>query len=156
MNRLVILTALAALAFPRAGDAQTSAPSGVWLTQNGDAQVRIADCGGALCGTIVWVKDAVDPQTGRPLTDKHNPDPSKRDRAIVGTTIMFGMRPSGAGRWSGRFYNTRDGGTYDGNLIITGDATVKAEGCMLICMGETWQKIDPARPVTAGKKNGKA
>jgi len=159
MKTHVATLALAAglLALPLAGHAQGSAPNGVWLTQDGDAHVRIAGCGDALCGTIVWVKDPIDSETGRPETDKHNPDPAKRNRSIVGTTIMFGMRPSGAGRWSGQFYNTRDGQTYAGNLIVTGDTTVKAEGCMIICMGENWRKVDAARPVTAGKKkNGKA
>jgi uncharacterized protein (DUF2147 family) len=158
MKTLATLALAAGLfALPLTAHAQGAAPSGVWLTQDGDAQVRIASCGDALCGTIIWIKDPADPETGRPLTDKRNPDPAKRDRSIVGTTIMFGMRPSGSGRWSGKFYNTRDGQTYDGNLIVTGDATVKAEGCMLICMGETWQKVENATPATAGKKkNGKA
>ena len=159
MKTLAAPLALAAglLAFSAAGHGQDSAPSGIWLTQDGDAHVRIANCGDALCGTIVWIRDAIDPETGRPLTDKNNPDPARRNQSIVGTTIMYGMRPSGAGRWSGRFYNTRDGQTYSGNLILSGETTVKAEGCMLICMGETWQKIESAKPVTAGKKkNGKA
>jgi uncharacterized protein (DUF2147 family) len=158
MKRFVAAFALGGglLALAPAGHAQGSAPSGVWLTQDGDAQVRIDTCGDTLCGTIIWIKNPVDPETGRPLTDRRNPDPAKRSRSIVGTTIMFGMRPNGPGRWSGHFYNTRDGGTYDGNLIITGDTTVKAEGCMLICMGETWQKIENAKPAMMGKKGRKA
>lgn len=159
MKRLLAPLTLVAglLGLPLAGHAQGAIPDGVWLTQDRDAHVRIANCGDALCGTIIWIKDPIDPETDRPLTDKRNPDPAKRERSVVGTTIMFGMRPSGAGRWSGRFYNTRDGQTYEGNLIVTGDATVKAEGCMIICMGETWQKIDAPRPAAAGKKkNGKA
>src|SRR5882724_9699894 len=60
-----------------AAPANAQSPAGVWLTKDQDAQVRIADCGGAICGTIVWLKEAIDKQTGKPPTDGHNPDPAK-------------------------------------------------------------------------------
>ena len=31
-------------------------PVGTWLSADGEGKIRIADCGGALCGTIVWLK----------------------------------------------------------------------------------------------------
>ena len=130
---------------PAAAMAQTSGPTGVWLTQKGDAQVRVAPCGGALCGTIVWLRDPIDPETGRPVADKHNPDPARRASPMLGTQIMFGMRPSGADRWSGHFYNGEDGKTYEGNLVLLGPQSVKVEGCLIgICMGETWQRVGNA------------
>lgn len=136
-----------ALMLPARGES----PLGVWLTKDQDAHVRIAECGGALCGTIVWLKDPIDDATGRPMTDKHNPDPAKRDRPILGIHVMYGMHPSGPGKWSGHFYNSDDGRTYGGNLIMLGSSTVKVEGCLIICMGETWHRVattaKPARPV---------
>jgi uncharacterized protein (DUF2147 family) len=130
--------------------ARAEGPLGTWLTKDADAHVRIADCGGTLCGTIVWLKDPIDDATGRPPTDKHNPDPGKRDRPVLGIQVMYGMQPSGPDRWSGRFYNSDDGNTYAGNLIMLGPSTVKVEGCLIICMGETWHRVDttakPARP----------
>lgn len=136
--------------------AQSANPAGVWLTQSGDARVRIAQCGSALCGTIVWLKNAVDQETGRPPTDKRNPDPARRDTPIMGLQIMFGMMPSGADRWSGRFYHTEDGKVYAGNLVVTGPDTVKAEGCMIgICMGETWQRVEGPKPTAATKARRK-
>src|SRR5215470_12542912 len=70
-------------------------PSGTWLTEGEAATVRIASCGVELCGTIVALKEPNDPATGRPKTDKNNPDASKRNRPVVGTTIVFGMKPNG-------------------------------------------------------------
>jgi uncharacterized protein (DUF2147 family) len=131
--------------------ARAEGPRGIWLTKDADAHVRIADCGGALCGTIVWLKDPIDDATGRPMLDKHNPDPVKRNRPILGISVMYGMRPSGPGKWSGHFYNSDDGKTYVGNLLVLDRSTVKVEGCLIICMGETWHRVDttakPARPV---------
>jgi uncharacterized protein (DUF2147 family) len=34
-----------------------SSPMGVWIDHTGRGAVEIADCGGKLCGRIVWVKD---------------------------------------------------------------------------------------------------
>ena len=45
---------LIAAAAPAA--AQKLSPAGTWLSQTGDTRVRIAPCGGQLCGTIAWVK----------------------------------------------------------------------------------------------------
>ena len=34
-----------------------SSPIGVWIDHTGRGAVEITDCGGKLCGRIVWVKD---------------------------------------------------------------------------------------------------
>jgi uncharacterized protein (DUF2147 family) len=43
----------------RAGDASASispSPIGVWATENGFSRVKIEDCGGKLCGALIWLK----------------------------------------------------------------------------------------------------
>lgn len=126
-----------------AAGAHAQSPLGLWLTKDADAHVRIAECGGGLCGTIIWLKDPIDDATGKPMTDKYNPDPTKRDRPVLGLQVMYGMQPNSPGRWSGRFYNSDDGKTYDGNLIVLGADSIRVEGCfLLICMGETWRRVD--------------
>ena len=32
-------------------------PVGTWLTEGGKSRVRVVNCGGNLCGTIVWLKE---------------------------------------------------------------------------------------------------
>jgi uncharacterized protein (DUF2147 family) len=117
---------------------------GNWLTENGRSRVRIADCGGALCGTIVWLKEPNDPETGRPKTDKNNADAGKRARPLVGVPIVLGMKPSGTDKWSGQVYNAEDGKTYSGNITAQGPNALKLEGCALgglICKGQTWTRV---------------
>ena len=119
-------------------------PSGTWLTETGTSRVRIANCGGALCGTITWLKVPNDPDTGKPKTDKNNADESKRSRPLIGVAIVLGMKPSGAERWSGQVYNAQDGKTYSGNLMQTGADSLKLEGCALgglICKSQTWTRV---------------
>jgi uncharacterized protein (DUF2147 family) len=116
---------------------------GNWLTENGRSRVRIADCGGALCGTIVWLKEPNDPETGRPKTDKNNADASKRGRPLIGVPVVLSMKPSGADKWTGQVYNAEDGKTYSGNITAQGANALKLEGCALgglICKGQTWTR----------------
>ena len=42
----------ASVAGAAAGDAQ-----GIWLRDSGASKVRIAPCGEALCGAIIWLKE---------------------------------------------------------------------------------------------------
>ena len=65
-------------------------PKGLWLAQDG-AHVKVGPCGAALCATIATPKSAYDPETGRPWTDKHNPDPAQRGRPLVGVWFGAGL-----------------------------------------------------------------
>ncbi len=121
------------------GSAYAAEPIGIWLTQKGDARIRVSHCGKALCGTVVWIKDAIDPQTGKPPVDEKNPDPTKRKRRIIGIRI-FTMSPDGQGGWAGSIYNSDDGQTYNGKLALHGDQ-LEVDGCVgVLCGGEMWRR----------------
>jgi uncharacterized protein (DUF2147 family) len=124
-----------------AAPAGAADPTGVWLTKNRDARVRVADCGDSLCGTIVWLAQPIDPATGRPATDKSNTDPSRRNRPMVGVRI-FGMQRIGNDTWAGPIYNADDGRTYNGSVVLLGPAQLKIEGCLaLFCDFEIWARV---------------
>jgi len=132
-----------ALILAMAAPARAADPKGLWLTAEGDAKIRIADCGGALCGTIAWLKQEYDTDTGRPPLDKQNPDASKRKRPLLGIMILLGMQPSGPETWTGSIYNADDGNTYQGKITPTGPATLKVEGCALgACQAENWTRTN--------------
>jgi uncharacterized protein (DUF2147 family) len=103
---------------------------GTWLTGDKEGQVRIVNCGGALCGNLVWLKEPNDPATGRPKTDKHNADASKQSRPLLG-------------QWSGEVYNAEDGKTYSGSFTLTGPDTADLKGCVLsiLCKSQTWTRV---------------
>src|SRR5262249_31748974 len=118
-------------------------PLGNWHTQSGEATVRIANCGAELCGTIVALKEPNDPATGRPKTDKNNPDAAKRSRPMIGVQIVLGMKPAGANKWNGQVYNAEDGKTYSGSITLQSATSLKLEGCALggiICKSQTWTR----------------
>jgi uncharacterized protein (DUF2147 family) len=140
-----LLAAVALVALAGAEPALAADPAGMWLTQGGNSRIRVADCGGAVCGTIVWLKEPNDPETGKPKTDKHNSDASKRTRPLIGVQIVLGMKPAGADKWSGQVYNAEDGKTYSGNLTFSGGNSLQLQGCALgglVCKGQTWTKVN--------------
>jgi uncharacterized protein (DUF2147 family) len=138
--RLCGVSAVALSALIGAGTAHAD-PKGVWLAQDG-AHVRVGPCGQALCATVAEARPGVDPDTGGPWTDRHNPDPALRDRPIVGVYVLYNMLPDGPGRWSGTLYNTDDGRTYPGHLLDVDPRTIRIEGCAIgICGGRNLTRI---------------
>jgi uncharacterized protein (DUF2147 family) len=117
-------------------------PMGTWYTADKEDQVRIVNCGGALCGTLVWLKEPNDPATGKPKLDKNNADASRQTRPLLGVEIVLGMKPSGPNVWSGNVYNASDGKTYTGSFTLTGDNTADLKGCVMsiICKSQTWTR----------------
>ena len=112
-----VLVALAGSA-ARAGDA-----TGVWARESGESKVRIAPCGGALCGTITWLKSAT-------------------SKAKIGERVFFDMKPDGDDVWAGKAYNPEDGKTYTGKMTLSGN-TLTTSGCVLgglICKSVNWAR----------------
>jgi uncharacterized protein (DUF2147 family) len=138
----IIVAILAATLAARAGQAQAGAdPSGIWMTQAGDAKVRVSKCGGGICGIIVWLKDPIDPATGKRQIDDKNPDPRLAKRPMMGLALFTGMRASGPNKWSGQIYNADNGNSYTSNISVTGPDALRVEGCVgVLCGGETWTR----------------
>ena len=63
-------------------------PTGVWLTQAGDARVRVSKCGGGICGVIVGLREPIDPATGKPQVDDKNPNPALKKRPMIGLAAV--------------------------------------------------------------------
>jgi uncharacterized protein (DUF2147 family) len=118
-------------------------PSGIWLTQAGDAKVAVSRCGAALCGRVVWLKSPIDSATGKPQVDDKNSNPRFAKRPIMGLQLFISMRPQGARRWSGRIYNADDGKSYVSNVTLEDATKLKVQGCVGgFCGGEMWSKAE--------------
>jgi uncharacterized protein (DUF2147 family) len=138
----IIAIFAALLAAPSARAQGAVEPVGIWLTQAGDARVRVSKCGGGICGVIVGLKQPTDPATGKPQVDDKNPNPALARRPMIGLPLFSGMRAAGPGKWSGQIYNADDGSTYASNVAVTGQDTLRVEGCMgALCGGETWTRV---------------
>ena len=116
-------------------------PTGLWLTQEKDAKVRIAKCGkDIICGTVTWLKDPIDPKTGKPQVDDKNRDPALQSRKIIGLRI-FSMTLTAPDTWTGKIYNADDGNEYDAKVTVPEKDKVEVRGCAgAFCGSEIWTK----------------
>ena len=145
MSRSTLLFAITAL-FLSLGQVRAEPANnatGIWLTQAGDARIRISPCSSGLCGTIVWLKVPVDPKTGKPQADDKNANPSLAKRPIIGLNIFNRMKSVANNKWSGTIYNADDGKSYSSDVIVAGPRKLEVRGCVMavLCGGETWTKV---------------
>lgn len=109
-------------------------PTGIWLTEERTSKIRIAPCGKATCATVLWAKGGG--------VDDQNPDPSLRNRPVVGLALSRDIRPDGKGAWLASMYNPENGKTYKTTLKPKG-RELEVGGCVLgglLCGSETWQR----------------
>lgn len=146
MSRIFVFATSAILCLAAVARAVAGDPRGNWMTENGRAEVAIVNCGGALCGNIVALKEPNDPATGKPKTDSNNPDAARRVKPIIGVQIIIDMKPeSTADKWKGQVYNAEDGKTYTGSITLMNATTLSLQGCALgglICKTQTWTRTN--------------
>jgi uncharacterized protein (DUF2147 family) len=136
---VAVLTALVGI--PPAMAQAGGQVSGIWLTQAGDAKVRVSKCGAGVCGVVVWLREPIDPATGKSQVDDKNPNPALRTRRIIGLPLFSGMRPTGPDKWSGQIYNADDGSIYASKISLAGPQMLRVEGCVgALCGGENWTR----------------
>lgn len=147
MTRTWAITSLATLclmgAMVPAAPAAASATDGLWTMQNGKVTVKVSDCGEGICGIIVALKNPISKIDGKPKVDRKNPDPSLRQRPVIGIPILIGMQPIGDGKWQGKIYNPDDGNTYSATVNFNG-GTIKVKGCVLgmLCKTNTFVRAE--------------
>ena len=120
MKRIALVFAAVSLAAPAlAGDIL-----GDWKRADGRSRIRMANCGGAVCGTIIWLRDPNSP-------------------ARVGQQVFYGLQRNGNG-WSGSAFNPQDGKTYDGKVVLSG-SSMTTSGCAfggMICKSVQWTRAN--------------
>ena len=144
MGIAMILCSLAAAQTP-------DAVAGKWWNQEKEAQIQIEPCDGKYCGKIIWLKEpnypADDPKGmgGKPRIDRENPDPSKRERPILGMNLLWGFTHSGGNLWEGgSIYDPREGKTYKCKMTLEMPDHLKVRGFVGISLiGKTndWTRV---------------
>ncbi len=124
----------------RAADA--TSPVGLW--KNEDATFEIFENKGKLSARIVTLTE---PKTseGKEKTDIHNPDPSKRNRPIIGLVFMSGFNRKSDTRWNdGTIYDPKSGSTYSCFMELVSPDRIKVRGFVgisLIGRTEVWTRV---------------
>lgn len=120
---LILIPALAFLAaLPATAETTADAVLGKWYTDGHESQVEIIkeEKGGVTkyYGSLVWFKDPVyeadDPEAGKALRDRENPDKSKQNDPLLGLRLLkdFEFNEDDKTWDSGTIYDPEVGKTY--------------------------------------------
>jgi uncharacterized protein (DUF2147 family) len=99
--------------------AMAATVEGLWLVEDGDAVIKIATCGSALCGLIVGI--ARFSPDGSPPKDNFG-------RSQCGLEIIHALVQSESDRWFGTITNPEDGRTYKVRLSLDDAARLRLRG----------------------------
>lgn len=114
---------LAAVALAATAHAQNTSLLGTWTRDTGASKITFASCGGAICGTISWLKDT-------------------SGKAKVGQRVFSGLKETAPGKYSGTAIDPEDGKEYTGAISVNG-STMTGGGCALgglICKNVTYKR----------------
>ena len=98
---------------------------GNWSRDDGNAKVRLAPCGSALCATNTWIRDPA-------ASGEH-----------VGDRLEMKLAPAGAGVWKGTAYDPQRQRSYAMTMSLKG-GKLSTRGCVLaglLCKSVSWTRI---------------
>jgi len=94
---------------------------GVWLNEEGDAQIEVFKAKELFFGKIVWLEKAKH-ENGDWMLDEKNPDDKLKTRKKLGMTVMQNLVWDAKDKeWNdGEIYDAREGDTYSLNATTDG------------------------------------
>ncbi len=102
---------------------------GVWYDDTGRGAVKIEICTPTtLCAKIYWLKEKTSADSGKPLVDRLNPEPSMRNRPICGLPVMGDLVKIDSGFDNGWIYDPKAGKSYSVALDLVDADTLKVTG----------------------------
>jgi uncharacterized protein (DUF2147 family) len=117
---------------------------GVWKTGEGTAMVRIYKNGDKYQGKVVWLKEPIDPETGKPKVDKNHPNEASRKRAVLGLINIWGFLYKDNNTWDdGNIYDPKNGNTYSCTIKLTSPNSLEVRGYIgvsLIGRTDNWTR----------------
>jgi uncharacterized protein (DUF2147 family) len=130
----MLFSASAAILALAAGGASSRADPGLgtWLNPKGNVVVRTTRCGDAICGKVI--------KASREAQAKARAGGTAR---LVGTQILSGFRPAGAGRWQGEAFVPDMNVTVTATMVQLGKDTLEIEGCSFggyLCRKQVWRR----------------
>lgn len=124
-------------------------PKGYWLTENGKAIVKFAECDQTkICGHIVWTANPRD-DSGKLKLDVENPDPALRTQPVCGIRLIGEMQSVSSTKFEdGWVYNPRSGDTYSAEVQVLSSGQLKMRGYLgisLLGSSQTWTRVKDDR-----------
>ena len=148
MKKIVITSLLSIFTtlFLNAQTKSNEAILGTWLTGTGNARVEIIKNGTSFQGKIVWLKEPIEPETGKPKTDTKHPDASNHNRRLLGLTNLWGFQYNESNNsWeNGHIYDPKNGKEYKSIITLKDKNTLNVRGYIgisLIGRTDVWTRV---------------
>lgn len=146
MSRLFTIFLFIFLPFVMQAQTDADAIKGVWKNGEGTGNIEIyKTTSGHYAGKIIWLKEPLDDETGKPKLDKRNPDKSKRNTPTLGLVNMHGFKYDADDKeWNGTIYDPKNGKEYSCRVEMSGNNTLKVRGYIgisLIGRTDTWTRV---------------
>jgi uncharacterized protein (DUF2147 family) len=138
--RMLILSGTVLLAATVGAAAQSADPVGEWLVKDGTARIKVVSCPTnpnqpPLLWGVIWAET-------NPGFDEKNPDPTQRNRPMLGVPILVGMKSVQPNKWEGKIYDPTRGSLWDAKLSLSRTDMLEVRGCFgFICDGEDWRRV---------------
>jgi uncharacterized protein (DUF2147 family) len=120
---------------------------GTWLNQEATGKVTLYKENGKYFGKLVWLREPNDRTTGKPRTDKENPEEKLKSVPLIGMVNMKNFSFDGKEEWSGgTIYDPKNGKTYKCYIQFEGANKLKIRGYMgvsLLGRNTYWTKTTP-------------
>lgn len=134
MNRILAKLAiiLVAAAVPVTASAQ-AAIEGRWKNAKGSVVVRVAPCGGALCGYVVDATAKAKAGARKGGTDD-----------LIGTRILTNLRPVGNGTYRGQAFEPKRNIHVPATVRVISPTVLSVKGCLIagiICKEQRWTRV---------------
>jgi uncharacterized protein (DUF2147 family) len=144
MLKKIGITLLMAMTFGFVASAQKAdAILGTWVNPNGQDHILIYKKGNKYYGKLDWIKFPND-ETGKPKTDKNNPDKALQSRPDLGLELLKDFTFDGDNVYEdGTIYDPKSGKTYSCKMTIEG-TSLKIRGYIGISLfgrTEVWTRV---------------
>ena len=123
--------ALVTIAMQGSAEAALQSPiGGRWVNPAHSVIIKIAPCGSALCGTVIWANAQA------------KKDASAGRASLVGTKLLTGLHQQGA-QWQGQLFVPDRNLHVEARIQRAGRAQLKVSGCAiggLLCDSQLWTR----------------
>ena len=120
-KRAFVLASLCLASFAYAAPARADITKGIWSREDGNARVRVAPCGEALCAINVWIR--------KPGDEK------------VGDRLVLNVKPAGPGVYEGTAFDPQRNLSFTSRITYSADR-MTTSGCVLkiLCKSVGWTR----------------
>jgi uncharacterized protein (DUF2147 family) len=126
-------TAIIASFVLAAAPASAQALEGQWTNYKKNVVVQVERCGTAYCGRVVQATEKAKAKARKGGTPN-----------LVGTQILTGLVPTGAGRFRGRAFVPKRNIHATATIRQVSDDVMQVQGCILgglLCDNERWTRV---------------